>query len=288
VDRERGQDGYVRKEDNPYPGWGQGLRQNAFTLANKAWRGARLNRAVDGVLSYLPPPAKRWVDGRRTALRVWAGWEVLPPEEVARAFRECLALLERRMGRDRTGDYVEFGVFYGTSLLTMQQVSADAGLSGIRLFGFDSFEGLPEGAEAESEGIWRAGEFHASLRGARRHMTARGADWDRITLVPGWFDDTLTPATAERLGLEKASVIMVDCDLYSSAVACLSFAEPLIRDEAVLVFDDWHTGGLASRNEGERRAFDELLARTPDLEVVGELEPYSDTSAIFHVRRHPA
>ena len=285
MDPGRGQDGDVRGKENPYPGWWRGRRQNVFALANKAWRGARLNKAVDAVLTHLPPAAKRWVDRRRTALRVWAGWTVLPPEELARAYQECLALLERRLGRDRIGDYVEFGVFYGTSLLAMQQMSADAGLARIRLFGFDSFEGLPESAEAESEGIWRPGEFQASLRGARRHMTARGADWDRITLVPGWFEDTLTPATAERLGLEKASVIMVDCDLYSSAVASLRFAEPLIHDEAVVLFDDWHAGGLASRNEGERRAFEELLARTPDLEVVGELEPYSDTSAVFHVRR---
>jgi O-methyltransferase len=76
----------------------------------------------------------------------------------------------------------------------MQQASADAGLSGIRLFGFDSFAGLPEGAEVESESIWRAGEFSASLPGARRRMTTAGADWDRITLVPGWFEDTLPPA----------------------------------------------------------------------------------------------
>lgn len=170
----------------------------------------------------------------------------------------------------------------------MQRASADAGLARIRLDGFDSFEGLPESADVEGEGVWRAGEFHASFGGARRYLTSRGADWNRITLVPGWYDDTLTPDTAERLGLRKASVIMVDCDLYSSTVPCLRFAEPLIRDEAVILFDDWHTGGLARRNLGERRAFEESLAATPDLEVVGELEPYSDASSVFHVRRRPA
>lgn len=217
-------DNPAREQDNPYPGWGRSLRQNVFTLANRTWRGARLNKAADAVLSRLPPPAKRWVDDRRTALRVWAGWTVLPAEELERTYRECLALLERRLGRDELGDYLEFGVFYGTSLLRMQRASADAGLARIRLVGFDSFEGLPESADVEGEGVWRAGEFHASFGGARRYLTSRGADWNRITLVPGWYDDTLTPDTAERLGLRKASVIMVDCDLYSSTVPCLRFA----------------------------------------------------------------
>lgn len=282
------EEGAFRKGENPYLSVGQNLRQNAYTLAYTTWRGARLNKVADAVLARLPPGVGRWVDSRRTALRVWGGWTLVPSERVGRSYAECLALLERRVGRDEIGDYLEFGVFYGTSLLRMQRASAEAELWQMRLFGFDSFRGLPESADAEDEGVWRAGEFHASLRAARRHMTARGADWDRITLVPGWYEHTLTPATAERIGLEKASVIMVDCDLYSSAIACLRFSEPLIYDEAVLVFDDWHAGGLAERNLGERRAFEEFLAETPSIEVIGELEPYSDTSAIFHVQRRPA
>lgn len=283
-----GEEGATREGESPYLGLRQNLRQNAYTLAYTTWRAARLNKVADAVLSRLPPAAGRWVDSRRTALRVWGGWTLVPSERLGRSYTQCLALLERRVGRDEIGDYLEFGVFYGTSLLRMQRASAEAELWQIRLFGFDSFRGLPEYAGEEDGGLWRAGEFHASLRGARRHMAARGADWDRITLVPGWYEDTLTPATVERLGLVKASVIMVDCDLYSSAIACLRFCEPLIRDEAILVFDDWHAGGLAERNLGERRAFEEFLGETPSIEVVGELEPYSETSAVFHVRRRPA
>jgi hypothetical protein len=59
---------------------------------------------------------------------------------------------------------------------------------------------------------------------------------------------------------------MIDCDLYSSARDALAFCAPLIHDEAVIVFDDWHGGGnLAERDLGEKRAFDELLAAEPDL-----------------------
>ena len=41
---------------------------------------------------------------------------------------------------------------------------------------------------------------------------------------------------------------MIDCDIYSSARTALDFCGPLIRDRAVLVFDDWpgDAGGEAA------------------------------------------
>ena len=56
---------------------------------------------------------------------------------------------------------------------------------------------------------------------------------------------------------------MVDCDLYSSTKTALSFCEPLIRDHAVFVFDDWHAGELAEQSMGEAAAFDEFLRDHP-------------------------
>jgi O-methyltransferase len=54
---------------------------------------------------------------------------------------------------------------------------------------------------------------------------------------------------------------MVDCDIYTSARDALAFVEPMIGDYAVMLFDDWHAGGLAEQNLGEKRAFDEFLRR---------------------------
>jgi O-methyltransferase len=259
-------------------------RRLAFRAAHAAWRGARLNVAVDTVARRLPRPAADWIDDRRTALRVAGDQTLVPAERLERTYRDALALLSRRVGTDELGDYLEFGVFVGTSMLAMQRASAESGHDAMRLVGFDSFAGLPAGAQEESGGLWSPGQFKSSLEATRRHMDARGADWRRVTLVPGWYEDTLVPETSTRLRLQKASVIMVDCDLYSSARACLAFSAPLIRDEAVILFDDWGWEGLTGQNDGERRAFEELLAATPEL-AAEQLEPYSDASAVFHVIR---
>jgi O-methyltransferase len=111
-------------------------------------------------------------------------------------------------------------------------------------------------------------------------------------LVKGWFEKTLTPELRNDHELVKASTIMIYCDLYSSARTALEFSAPLIRDEAIIYFDDWDGGsGLAERGEGEARAFREFLAAHPEF-VVTEFDSYSHTemdpppiSKVFSVRR---
>ena len=144
----------------------------------------------------------------------------------------------------------------------MHQARAELGLDHIRLFGFDSFEGLPASAADE---VWEPGQFKSSLAFTRANLARLGVPPDAATLVKGWFSEACTPATRERLGIRKASVIMVDCDLYSSTRDVLAFCEPLIGAQAVLVFDDWNAGGLADKELGERRAFEELLDAVPAL-----------------------
>ncbi len=105
-----------------------------------------------------------------------------------------------------------------------------------------------------------------------------------MTLVKGWYRDTLNERTARALGLAKASLIMVDCDLYSSARAALWFCAPLIRDEAIIFFDDWHYGQLAERGLGEKRAFEEFLRENPALRA-DNLGPFHTRGEMFRVYR---
>jgi O-methyltransferase len=212
---------------------------------------------------------------------------LVPVEELARVDRRALAHL--RESAPPVGDYLEFGVFRGDSLLCMDQARREAGLS-FRLFGFDSFEGLPELAP-DDQG-WTAGSFRSNYGSTRRRLTSNGIDWSRTVLVKGWFDETLTPELRDEHELVKASTIMIDCDLYSSAKTALEFSAPLIRDEAIIFFDDWDGGsGLAERGEGEARAFGEFLAAHPEFTAT-EFDSYRHTemdpppvSKVFSVRR---
>lgn len=178
------------------------------------------------------------------------------------------------------GDYLEFGVSYGTSLKCMHNVLSKLHLDNARLFGFDSFEGLPESAAYEDEGYWRPGEFASSLEQTKKHLTDKGVDWNRTFLVKGWFDKTLTLDTLSWYNITKASVIMIDCDIYSSSITALNFCAPLIRDHAIIFFDDWKD----DITFGEYKAFSEFLAANPQFksESIGQYKPMGK---VFHVSR---
>jgi hypothetical protein len=191
-------------------------------------------------------------------------------------------------GRDEVGEYLEFGVYVGTSLLCMHRASRAVGLDSLRLFGFDSFQGLPEVAATESAGIWQPGWLRAEYSLVRDHLTKNGIDWDRTTLVPGWFEETLVPGLADQLGIKKAGIIMIDCVIYSAALTALTFCAPLIRDRAVVFLDGWNPRRQSPQVSGERRAFEEFLAGNPDLSVDEELPPYKPASKVLFVSRREA
>ena len=211
-------------------------------------------------------------------------WKPLVPEA---AFSACvsgaLGELQRHDPAEAMGDYLEFGVSRGTSMTCVHRVLQERALSHVRLIGFDSFEGMP--AEASGEG-WRPGEFRSTLAATRRYLAAREVDLDRVTLVKGWFKDTLTPETRSRLALGKASLILIDCDIYTASKEALAFCGPHIRDRAVIIFDDW---GLETklRNIGQREAFEEFLADHPGIRAE-PLPAYVPQARVFMLSRQPA
>ena len=177
----------------------------------------------------------------------------------------------------------------------MYRAMQELGLDTVRLVGFDSFEGLPPSAAFDDEGTWRPGQFDSSYDLTYRALDEAGVDWRRVMLVRGWFSDSLTEAFVREQGLKKASVIMIDCDMYLSAKQALTFCAPLIGERSIIFFDDWEAGrgSLSARRLGERRAFEEFLAENPAL-VAEEREDLqyrtADTTAktysrVFEVTR---
>jgi O-methyltransferase len=169
--------------------------------------------------------------------RGWRPWEPLVPEN---AFRECvsgaIAKLHEVAPTEPFGDYLEFGVSRGTSTACVYHCLRDAGLQQARLIGFDSFAGLPP--EAATEG-WTPGDFRSTIEATRSYLKSQQVDLDRVRLVKGWFKDTLTDQTRQTLAIGKASLIMLDCDIYSASKKALDFCEPHIHRHAVIMFDDW-------------------------------------------------
>jgi O-methyltransferase len=269
---------------------------SVFDAAFRTARRMRLNdngfirRAVTAV-----PPLEHWLHEQWNMRQ-----HLVPADELLVAYGQALDYLAQRHGPDRVGDYLEFGVFRGESMLCMQQALEAAGLSRVRMIGFDSFEGMPESMEpgdtamrAEGGVPWKPQSFYSTYEATRRALTKGGVQWDRTVLVKGWYDETLVPEMRQRLGLSSIGVVMVDCVLYSSTRLALAFCGPLITDEAVFVFDDWGAGEVAEHNLGEKAAFEEFLAERPELaahDIGGYIHSQQDVpteARMFAVQRRP-
>ena len=171
--------------------------------------------------------------------------------------------LEHVHGEGIPGDYLEFGVFKGASLLHAQRTADRLGIQGMRFLGFDSFAGLPE-EPGQKRPIFYAGQYACTEERVRRWLTRHGADWKRLRLVPGFYDRTLTPQAKRELGVAACAMAMLDCDVASSTEQALGWIDDLLVPRAVVVLDDWDAYGVGpeSWEDGQRRALRQHAARS--------------------------
>jgi len=250
----------------------------------RVWRIPQLNRLLNASLQFAPATVRSYVEKERLRVRLRDRRRAVPETAYRELIHRGLDHLIRQVGYANLGDYLEFGVYNGTSLVSMFRETQRMGLTGMRLFGFDSFEGLPPAAATDDEGKWKPGAWRSEMEFTEAVLEAEEVDRSRVFLVPGWFSNTCTAETAHRYTIKKASVIMIDCDIYSSTKEALEFCEPLIVDSALMLFDDWHAGNLAAKNLGERKAFEEWLAASGCFRA----EPfgsYRDKAETFMVTR---
>jgi hypothetical protein len=137
---------------------------------------------------------------------------------------------------------------------------------------------MPDISANEDNGQWKPGEFASSLDATKAFLTSKGVNWSRTFLTKGWFSDTLKPEFIEKHQIKKASLIMVDCDIYTSSVQTLEFCKPLIKDTAIVIFDDW----VEEEGFGEYRAWGEFLQQNPQFKAT-EFGTYKPTGKLFQV-----
>jgi O-methyltransferase len=152
------------------------------------------------------------------------------------------------------GDYLEFGVWKGGSISVAYHLRQLMDLPKMRLFGFDSFEGLPkiEGVD-KNTGEFSKGDYNAALSLVQHNLQKNGVELRQITFVKGWYNDTLNEETRRSYDIQKVAIAYIDCDLYESTVPVLEFLTPLLQEGTVLIFDDWFCH-RASPDLGEQKA----------------------------------
>lgn len=248
----------------------------------------RLRRLVRWTFLHLPRSARRDLGLLQVRLGLMDGLLKVDEERLRRSLRN--ALEEVGPARIREGAaYLEFGVYVGTSMAVMHHAAADAGAADLRLIGFDSFEGMPAGDDSREVESWEPGQLYSDVRLTRANLRRLGVPRDRVQLVRGYYEDSLTERTRERLGVSRAAVVMFDCVLESSTLTALEWCTPLLADGAIAYFDDWNVVGMHDRGMGESEALRKWLAAHPEMEAVqrDDLSYGSETQA-FLLRPRPA
>lgn len=135
--------------------------------------------------------------------------------------------------------WLEFGVATGG---TINYIST---FTNNYVYGFDSFEGLPE--------FWRErygkGSFtcHGNLPKVNNN----------VVLIKGLFEQTVSKFLTEQD--KKISFIHVDCDLYSSTKLVFQETNKYMDNECVIVFDELLNYDGFDGPTGELRAFYEFI-----------------------------
>ena len=206
------------------------------------------------------------------------------PEPLRACLDRTLAWLLEKVPAPEIGDYLELGCFNGHTMATAAAALDSAGLGHTRLVGFDSFRGLPAAAAIEDRGVFVPGEWHCRPFITRENLAARGVDLERVELVEGWFPDTLVEATAQRLQLERTSLVFLDWALGSGTAEALRFVAPLLGARAAFVFPYWAKGELDRHGQGQKAALEAFLARHPEL--VAEIRPgFHDHARVALIER---
>lgn len=141
------------------------------------------------------------------------------------------------------GDLLEFGVARGRSMVFAWNAlhSFNPDIPQPRFYGFESFSGFPAATGIDAVfGRFKAGqEDHGGEAVASAVLHRNGIADSDVTLVPGFYANTLTEENRKSLGIERARVVHLDCDMLMSTKLALDFLSPALQSGTVLLFDDF-------------------------------------------------
>ena len=163
------------------------------------------------------------------------------------------------------GDYLEFGVAHGKTMWAAWNASRTLGLSP-HLWAFDSFEGLPDPTSEvdAAHPSWQKGRYAVPQDRFCTNLRSMGVPDEDVTVVPGFFSDSLAPENRSELAT-RVALAYVDCDLYASTVDVLDYLKDILRTGAIVAFDDWFCWSAVGRS-GEQLALEELTKAYPKLQ----------------------
>ncbi|OBA60903.1 hypothetical protein A5647_12415 [Mycobacterium sp. 1100029.7] len=167
----------------------------------------------------------------------------------ATALNTDAALL--KFGSDQVtldGAFIEMGVCTGKTINFVAALNPER-----RIWGFDSFDGLPE-QWARTDITVPEGTFRVNVDGWMPPVL------HNVALVKGMFHETLPQFKEQVLKATPIAFLHVDCDIYASAKDIFDQLADNIVAGTVIVFDEFYN--YPGSEEHEFRAFQEFLQAT--------------------------
>jgi hypothetical protein len=220
-------------------------------LRNTVARNQRMTQFLVSGMDRLSRQLGYQVRKSRLDNRAWDDWDRLYDFELSandREWQQLAMYLEVFLRvKDLPGDFIEFGVGTGVSLMSLTRLNDIyqkhlVPLARRRIYGFDSFEGLPNltnvdyaSENFQTPGQMKAGGYNGS--GAFEIIQNFRSAHPNLQLVKGWFKDTV-PGFVEKSPHLAFSLVHVDCDLYESTRDCLNYAFERVVPGGVILFDE--------------------------------------------------
>jgi predicted O-methyltransferase YrrM len=144
--------------------------------------------------------------------------------------------------KNSSGIILEFGVYKGESINYIASKLPEE-----TIYGFDSFEGLPE--------FWRDG---LPLKSFKVENQNKLKIRDNVVLLKGYFENTLPEFLKKNDSMIK--LMHIDSDLYSSAKTIFNYTKERIQKGTIIIFDEFFN--YPGWENGEFLAFKEFTDKT--------------------------
>ena len=193
------------------------------------------------------------------------------------------------------GDYLEFGVFKGGSFVqaynsitnytniwknfkrTKQAFSDEENAMKAfnkiktmnrKFYAFDSFAGLPEPKGIDlNHPKFIKGRYDFNRTNFINVLISNHVNMKKVEIVEGFYNNTLNDKLKKKLNLNKAAIVMIDCDLYESTKDVLKFITNIIHNGTVIIFDDWYCF-KSDPKKGQQFACSEWLSNNSQIKLI--------------------
>ena len=160
------------------------------------------------------------------------------------------------------GDYVEFGVYTGSSFChsircfkKAEKYNPNQSLT--KFIGFDSFEGFGEIDEFDKHPFYVDQNFKTNYSTVKSRVDKTIKKGYQFSLIKGYFQKTLSKSPSE-YNIKNIRIAFMDSDTYSSSRLAFNFIKNHIKPGGHIILDDFYSYN-GDPKKGVSLAFSEFI-----------------------------